>query len=135
MRFAIVISFIAIVLLPCLATAQLSAATVTWLNDADGNWTVAENWSSNPSLPGLNDDVIIDADGFVTVVLSGTAQSIRSLVCNNTLNIGETLSLAADSQISGRLNLVGTVTGAGNWRLQVNSIGLAAHLAEPESSH
>jgi fibronectin-binding autotransporter adhesin len=95
------------------------AATVSWIVDADGSWTTASNWSSNPSLPGPSDDVIISQPGFDTITLSNVlgTQTINSLVCNEALQLtsGAELSLAANSQINGALTLTaGTLSGAGD---------------------
>src|SRR5262249_45418031 len=98
------------------AAASADAATVSWIVDADGSWTVPSNWSSNPSLPGPGDDVVISQPGFDTITLL-SAQSVNSLNCDETLQInsGGQLSLAADSQIGGTLTLNGgTLAGAGN---------------------
>jgi fibronectin-binding autotransporter adhesin len=122
--------------------SSVRAATVTWLYGGDGDWNTASNWSSDPSLPGVNDDVIISQPGLVTVSLSSGTAAIHSLVTSETLGIqGGTLSLAADSQISGMLQLVsgslirngnltisgdflwagGSMTGSGNTSLTAGS--------------
>lgn len=37
-------------------------AVVNWINAAGGAWNVGSNWSTN-SVPGIDDDVVIDVPG------------------------------------------------------------------------
>ena len=39
------------------------AASVSWVPNADGDWTTATNWSSNPLFPGATDTVTIAVGG------------------------------------------------------------------------
>jgi hypothetical protein len=89
----------------------LEADTVNWLY-SDGDWFVPSNWSSNATLPGVNDDVVIDRPGLVTVTLSSSA-SIHSLVCENTLTAAS-LTLAADSVVNGTLTINSALNADGN---------------------
>jgi hypothetical protein len=110
--YALAQCLVALLLPTALLVAPLArAATVSWIVDADGSWTTATNWSSNPNLPGASDDVVIGQPGFDTITLSkllGT-QAINSMVCDETLQItgGAQLSVAGDSQINGTLALTG----------------------------
>src|SRR3954452_10989558 len=101
--------------------APARAATVTWVNDADGSWTNAANWSGG-LLPGVGDDVAISVAGDRLVTLSGASQSIRSLTLDERLTISNTtLTLATTAQLNNALTLSnsgvlkgGTVSGAGS---------------------
>lgn len=101
------------------AATSAPAATVSWIVDSNDSWNYAPNWSSNPSLPGPGDDVLISQPGFDTITLDSFSgpQAINSLVCDEVLQITSAaeLSLAADSQVNGTLALTdGTLSGAGN---------------------
>ena len=84
-------------------TAGLPAATVNWLPDANGSWSTASNWSSNPALPGSGDDVVINPPGStITVTHAQGNDTLRSLQCNeNLLLSGGSLSVSAASQVNG----------------------------------
>jgi fibronectin-binding autotransporter adhesin len=87
--------------------SSVRAATVTWLYDGDGNWNTASSWSSAPSLPGVNDDVVISQPGPVTVSLTSGTTAVHSLVTSEGLFIqNANLSFAADSQMTGTLQFV-----------------------------
>jgi hypothetical protein len=89
------------------------AANVTWAVDADGTWTTATNWSSNPALPGVGDDVTISrAAGNFLVTLASGSQSINSLVSDERLTLtGGTLTLAAGSTVNNTFTLAGGTLG------------------------
>src|SRR6516225_8000083 len=74
-------------------------ATVSWSNPAGGDWSVASNWSTG-TLPGPNDDVVIDSpiSGATITRGSGSTDSIHSLtVHGNALTFANgSLSIAAD---------------------------------------
>ncbi len=57
--------------------------------DADGFWSVATNWSSNPLLPGAVDDVTINVGGAVVRVITHNAgsTSIRAITNAETINV------------------------------------------------
>src|SRR5688500_13399277 len=78
------------------------AADVFWAVDANGQWTAASNWSSNPSLPGPADDVSINrSSGDYLITLGNGSQTINSLVCNERFSlVGGTLSLASASSFT-----------------------------------
>jgi hypothetical protein len=103
-------------------------ATVSWSNPAGGDWSVASNWSTG-TLPGPNDDVVIDSpiSGATITRGSGSTDSIHSLtVHGNALTFANgSLSIAADSSTDsdfilsgGTLSLGGAFETAGNsqWR-------------------
>ncbi|MBS0265753.1 MAG: hypothetical protein JSS02_27730, partial [Planctomycetes bacterium] len=98
--------------------SQLAVSSVTWTGAAgDGKWTTAGNWSSN-TLPGPDDDVIINAPNNETIQLSSASVTIKSLQALTNLEItGSSLRVTSGvSQISGTLTLstsLLTVDGAG----------------------
>src|SRR5688500_543733 len=98
-------------------------AAVSWDGGGDGvNWTDANNWSTN-ALPGPGDDVTIDVAGSPNVRLQAGTQSIRSLTCAESFELGfGELSLAAASMITGPFTFgFGTLSGAGDLTLAGNS--------------
>jgi hypothetical protein len=98
------------------AAGAAGAATVQWAVDANGNWSTAANWSSNPNLPSPSDDVVIDRPGYsILVTHSGGTDSVNSLTCNEGLTLsGGTLSLANNSSVNGTFLFTGgTLGGAG----------------------
>lgn len=74
-------------------------ATVAWTGAASGNWSTAANWSTN-SVPGANDDVVINPAGALTITVDGT-QSVKSITAtgDDTVNITGTLNTSADSNV------------------------------------
>ncbi len=100
-----------------LAAPAAFGATVNWMPTAGGQWDVATNWSSNPSLPGSADAVSITSGTTVfTVTHSIGNDSILSL--NSTRNLtlsGGSLAIAQASTITAAFTLSGgELTGAGN---------------------
>ncbi len=96
---------------------------IDWVTDGHGNWSTAGNWSSNPSLPGSGDHVIINrtgapgrpADGFL-VTIQDAEHTIASLFSTERLKIsGGTLSVEHEAQLHNSLTLsgTGTLSGAG----------------------
>src|SRR5262249_34469126 len=74
-------------------------ATVYWINPDGGDWAVPGNWSTG-SLPGINDDAVIELPGNYTVSHSGGATIIRSLLSERAFTLsGGSLSVAATSTI------------------------------------
>jgi hypothetical protein len=113
------------------ASADADANNVTWVKDADGSWTTASNWSSNPALPGANDDVTIDVPGDRLISLAGT-QSVRNATIRErfsmgtgTLNLGGTLLFdnAANFRFGGTIK-GGTLQAGPNGALTVISLSL-----------
>jgi hypothetical protein len=71
------------------------APSVTWTGNAgDHNWANPVNWSSNPSLPGANDDVTISTGSGTITIPSGT-YNVHSL--NDSTNA---LSLASGATLT-----------------------------------
>ncbi|MCC5828657.1 MAG: hypothetical protein JJU36_04350 [Phycisphaeraceae bacterium] len=99
--------------------SALQAATIQWLPDADGDWSVASNWSSDPALPGAADDVVVDVGGAMvrTVTLDINA-TINSLQSQESLLFSEArvLTLADGGQIGPAASLTMDV----NARLNIN---------------
>jgi hypothetical protein len=93
------------------SAASVLPATVTWDGDADDFfWHNPLNWSNN-TLPGPDDDAVIDVPDDVTIV-SASSVTIRSLVCQNHLTLtGGTFRVTAGSSvIHGRLSTEGNPT-------------------------
>jgi hypothetical protein len=53
------------------------AATVNWIGGS-GDWNTAANWT-NSTLPGPDDDVVIDRPGDLTATHSAGPHSVKSL--------------------------------------------------------
>ena len=90
----------------------------TWVGGVDSLWTTAGNWDDY-SVPGILDNVIIDADDRVVLIsASGSARSI-TVGINDTLVIktGDHLTIDRDVIINGVLTLEGTasLSYGGNW--------------------
>jgi hypothetical protein len=99
--------------------------TVLWTNPAGGDWSVASNWSTG-TLPGPNDDVVIDSpiSGATITRGSGATDSIHSLtVHGNALTFTNgSLSIAADSSTDGDFILSGgTLSLGGTFETSCNS--------------
>lgn len=78
---------------------SVQAETVEWIG-GNGFWNQPSNWSSNPSLPGLDDDVYINRLTPVIVTHSQGSDSIQGLFNDNTLNIsGGFLSVSNSAYI------------------------------------
>ena len=56
----------------------LHGATVMWVGGS-GDWNTATNWSSNPSLPGTNDNVVIGAGASITVTHSSGTHTVQGI--------------------------------------------------------
>jgi hypothetical protein len=106
------------------------AASIAWTNTADGNWSVAVNWSPN-SVPGANDLAFITNNGTYSVALD-TSPAVAGLTLGGasgtqTLSMnGQTLSLNGPLTVNPNGSytldsggLVGTtnalLTGTLNW--------------------
>jgi hypothetical protein len=92
-------------------------STVDWINASGGDWAVGSNWSTG-AVPGSGDDVVINVGGATpTITISSGNQSVRSVTVDDTLSItGGSLSISADSTISGGLTMSGgslTASGSG----------------------
>src|SRR6187402_3878896 len=65
---------------------SLHAADGTWVGTANGNWSVASNWSSNPTVPGGTGSTVgltLDIAATRTVTIDTTSRTV------GTLNIGD----------------------------------------------
>ena len=91
-------------------------AQMAWDGGGDGtNWTHAPNWSGD-TLPGASDDVTIDVATNPTIRIASGAQSIRSLVSNEALNItGGSLRVADTAEVNNALTLGGVTLFGGTW--------------------
>jgi fibronectin-binding autotransporter adhesin len=101
----------------CVTSPQTcAAADVTWIYDGDGAWSTPQNWSSNPSLPGPDDDVLIDQPGLLEINVVNV--SIHSLVSKERLvQVVGTLSVAAASETNEYNLSTGALGGAGNFTI------------------
>ncbi len=106
-------------------------ATITWLPDADGNWSTKADWSGG-NLPRNTDDVVIDVGGATvrTITHSVGTDSVLTLFSNENVVLSggqltlASLSGAAMSTINANFTVSGgtlfgsgdlTVNGALNW--------------------
>src|ERR1019366_8269919 len=76
----------------------LHGATVTWIGPS-GDWNTAANWSSSPSLPGPNDNVVIGAGPSITVTHSSGTHTVNSITNEQTFVLsGGSLSVSRTVQ-------------------------------------
>ncbi|MCC7085538.1 MAG: hypothetical protein IT427_11080 [Pirellulales bacterium] len=99
-----------LVIAACLKPLSAAAADVSWISSTSGDWQTPTNWSTG-MVPGPGDDVTIDQPGDLQVTISSPA-SVNSLnsqeaILLSSLAAHATLTLAADSTISGGLTLMG----------------------------
>ncbi|MBA3482905.1 MAG: hypothetical protein H0T51_13940, partial [Pirellulales bacterium] len=88
---------------------EARAANVLWTSLNDGLWQTPANWSSDPMLPGVTDDVLIDQPGAIAVTLSSGAQSINKFTSAENLLItgaAELLVGAGGGTLDGDLAVV-----------------------------
>ena len=57
---------ISLVFFICFFAGNAYSAEIKWVNPSGGNWSNPANWSTG-SVPGTNDDAVIDLPGFYTV--------------------------------------------------------------------
>jgi hypothetical protein len=84
-----------------------NAAPVSWVGPS-GDWHTASNWSSNPLIPGITDQVTINQPGTLTISLLATAPEINSISMSENLTIDTPSNLVIGSgggSISGAINL------------------------------
>jgi len=86
------------------------AATITWTNSVDGNWSGTTNWSPN-QVPGSSDTAVITNDGTYTVTLDVGA-NVAGLV------------VGATSGVNTQTFLINGQTLTLNGQVMVNSQGL-----------
>jgi hypothetical protein len=92
-----------------IATTELNVrpeGEVYWVPDADGQWHVPSNWSSNPASPGPLDPVLIDVGGSTvrTITHSQGDDQVQSLWSE------ENLMLTGGSLRAGTMTVAGTTT-------------------------
>ncbi|HYG24200.1 MAG TPA: hypothetical protein VEH04_15590 [Verrucomicrobiae bacterium] len=102
------------ILLPLIVLCGVTtgmAATITW-DGGGGNssWQTEANWS-NDALPGINDDVILNAGGGL-VVTSSASVTIRSVQASNSiaLTAGVFRVTSGDSILQGQVHVSGNPT-------------------------
>src|SRR5882724_11602881 len=103
---------LSILILNIMAT-DARAGNVSWVNDADSYWTLASNWSSNPALPGPNDDVTLNVPGDRLIGINGT-QSIKSLVSAERITMSDpsaVLNLAGTARFDNSATFAGIIHG------------------------
>jgi hypothetical protein len=110
-----------------------NGATVTWTGLGTGSnagkWSSPLNWSSNPSVPGVNDDVIIPA-GFSGIQLNANDQVVRSVTCSSPIDLNfKSLSVSAPSVFHAAVTMSGAeLTGTGDITFNANSTWLKGRL-------
>ena len=93
-------------------TQRASAAEVSWITDADGNWNLETNWSSG-SLPSSGDNVTIDRPGDITITVDERAVSILGLTSPDNLKIsGQRFTVAGIANVEGAMELDGATLAA-----------------------
>lgn len=86
-------------------TLDSTAVVATWTNNADGNWSVAANWSSNPNVPHLaGDSATFGISTALRTVTLNANETNGAVTFNNNnsfviANSGKTLTL--DNNASG----------------------------------
>src|SRR5262249_2402687 len=83
-------------------------STVNWTNAAGGDWDTPGNWSTN-TLPTVNDDVVINESGNVTITHSKNAtDSVKSVTAGNPITLsGGTLTVSGSLSDTSTINLAG----------------------------
>jgi len=61
-------------------------STVNSINPTSGSWDVASNWSTD-TVPGPDDDVVINEPGSPTVTVGSNAESVHSITAADPLVI------------------------------------------------
>jgi len=61
-------------------------AIVSWIKPEGGLWESPANWSTG-ALPGIDDDVVIDLLGTITVEHASGVHTVKSLRCAEALQI------------------------------------------------
>ena len=96
--------------------SRLLLSNVIWTGAAgDKLWTTPGNWSSNPALPGISDDVTINVAGNATIQVNSGTQSVNSVTSTDAVSLtGGTLTVAAASQIASLSLAGGIISGSGD---------------------
>ncbi|MDX2116970.1 MAG: hypothetical protein SFY96_02180 [Planctomycetota bacterium] len=133
-RFAIrVRRLVGCAIVLCTMADAARAAVVTWTGLGTGSnaglWSSPLNWSSNPSLPGVNDDVVIPS-GFTGITLNAGVQSVRSVTVNAPITlVFDTLSVSSASVFNAGVTINGaTLTGAGDITVNADTTWLKGKL-------
>ena len=114
------VSYVATLAIAVASAAPADAAVVNWLGGSSF-WDIATNWGSNPLLPGLADDVVINVAGAQTVTHRSGTNTINSLsilgddalaVTGGSLSVANSFSAGAASISAGTLTLNGASTMA-----------------------
>ena len=79
-------SALAAVLSLAFSTATTFAVSGSWTNDASSNWSVATNWSSNPTVPGTTAGDVVSLTNNLTAARVVTLDTAATV---GTLNIGD----------------------------------------------
>ncbi len=89
-------------------------SNVSWSGQGDGTtWTDASNWSDD-AVPGPSDNVTISKTGNPTIAIASGTQSVNSISSTDPISIsGGSLSVAANSTLSGGLTMTGGSLTAG----------------------
>jgi hypothetical protein len=94
--------------LAALAAGPAQSAVVNWIG-ASSFWDLATNWGSNPLLPGVADDVVINVAGAQTVTYRSGTNTVNSVavvgddalaVTGGSLTAWPTASAAAPARAS-----------------------------------
>ena len=120
-----------------LSSASPAQATnqVWWLTDGDGLWTDASNWSSDPSLPGSGDHVIIDrtaapdrpSSGYLVELADGW-HMLESLLLQERLRVfsDATLEITDEASINNTVTLDGGTLIGGRWDLSMGLLEVSS---------
>jgi hypothetical protein len=91
-------------------------AAISWKTNISGNWSQASNWS-NDTVPGIGDDVTIDAVGSYAVTADGFPNGSNNFVKSLTINAPmDTLAIASlrSLEVEGMMSVTsGTIDGMG----------------------
>ena len=98
---------------------------VVWTGAGDGmNWTDSKNWSSDPALPGAQDDVTIPASAG-TIHLASGDQSVHSLMTAEALSLdGGSLAVATAATSTAAVTLNGGSLNGGVWTISGHSLAV-----------
>lgn len=101
-------------------------ASISWKNNASGNWDTPSNWSTG-ILPGANDDVTISTSSAQTITHSASTDSIHSLFVGN-----DTIAISGGSlTVLGNTTLNSALTESGGlFRLSGASARIAGTVAQ-----
>ncbi|HRZ57308.1 MAG TPA: immunoglobulin domain-containing protein, partial [Candidatus Paceibacterota bacterium] len=104
-----------------IAAGGVSAATVTWDGEGDGQrWHDPLNWSGN-ALPAATDDVVLAPPEGASVVFAGSDAAIRRLdvrgvlrLASGHLDVGETATVSGTMELAGgRFSAAGGLSAVG----------------------